>query len=137
MTCSLPETVTSDQIFQCRQCGDCCKGYGGTYVSEADIERIGKFIHEPPARIRRDDCCQSGRRLVLVQGEDGFCIFRENNLCAIHPVKPRMCRAWPFIQSVVTDPQNWYAMAGSCPGMRTDFSPHMIRACVARVLDRR
>ncbi len=28
-----------------------------------------------------------------------------------------MCRAWPFIRTLVNHPENWEAMAGSCPGM--------------------
>jgi hypothetical protein len=45
-----------------------------------------------------------------------------------------MCRRWPFIESVVADPQNWAIMAGSCPGMRTDIPLAQVRACVAAVL---
>jgi hypothetical protein len=41
-----------------------------------------------------------------------------------------MCREWPFIGSVLVDGKNWYAMAGSCPGMRTDVIDDQIKACV-------
>ena len=65
-----------------------------------------------------DYCRLSGGRPLLAQGPDGYCIFWKK-LCTIHPVKPRMCRRWPFIESILVDPANWLAMAGSCPGMAT------------------
>jgi Fe-S-cluster containining protein len=61
----------------------------------------------------------SGSRPVLTQGPDGRCIFWDK-LCTIHPVKPRMCREWPFIPAILTDVQNWRTMADSCPGIRAD-----------------
>jgi Fe-S-cluster containining protein len=62
-----------------------------------------------------------------------LCIFWDHG-CAIHPVKPRLCRRWPFIESVVTDPLNWTIMAGFCPGMRIDIPLPRIRACIEKVL---
>jgi len=34
-----------------------------------------------------------------------------------------MCKAWPFIQTVIKHPENWNAMSNSCPGMKKDI-PH-------------
>ena len=124
-------------IFQCRQCGECCKGYGGTYVTETDVKAISDFIGTTPERFLEDYCQMSGRRPVLAQGEHGFCLFWKDNLCSIHPVKPRMCRAWPYIDAVLKDAQNWFMMAGSCPGMRTDVSPEAIQECVASKLNKK
>jgi uncharacterized protein len=128
------DPLSPSDIFECRACGECCNGFGGTYVTEADIDAITTFTGIDPERFKKDCCRMSGHRRVLAQGDDGYCCFCEDGKCAIHPVKPRMCRAWPFIESVVRDPENWQIMAGFCPGMRTDFSPEAIRACVARVL---
>jgi Fe-S-cluster containining protein len=71
---------------------------------------------------------------VLAQGKGGYCAFWKKGLCGIHPVKPKMCRDWPFIGSVIVDPGNWYAMARSCPGMRTDVSEEEILRCVKHEL---
>ncbi|MDM8515222.1 YkgJ family cysteine cluster protein [Desulfobacterales bacterium HSG16] len=120
-------------IFECTLCGECCKGYGGTYVTPADIEAIAAYINEDP-KLFIDRCCQlSGNRYVLAQNENGVCMFWDS-LCTIHPVKPRMCRAWPFINSVLIDTDNWHMMAGSCPGMRTDVPNHLIAECVREVI---
>jgi len=122
------------EIFNCRGCGDCCKGYGGTYVTPRDIERIAAFIRVDPDSFVSRFCVFSGGRPVLAQGRNGYCIFWDQ-LCTVHPVKPRMCKAWPFIRSVLVDVDNWHIMASVCPGMRTDVPDGVIRRCVAEVIE--
>ena len=120
-------------LFRCTLCGDCCRGYGGTYVSREDIAAIARFLAIDPAVFIDRFCRMSGGRYLLAQGADGYCIFWDT-VCRIHPVKPRMCRRWPFIESVVRDAFNWKIMAAACPGMRTDILLERVRACVMQVL---
>ncbi|CAB5088673.1 hypothetical protein D3OALGA1CA_756 [Olavius algarvensis associated proteobacterium Delta 3] len=127
--------MASSDLFDCRMCGDCCRGYGGTYLTRRDITAISGFIKLDAIRFQDIYCALSGGRPVLAQRDDGYCVFWDGK-CRIHPVKPRMCRAWPFIEAIVTDVNNWYSMAGSCPGMRTDAPPEEILACVKRELNR-
>lgn len=129
------DPVSSAEIFDCQQCGDCCKGFGGTYISPDDILAIAAFIGMEPGPFQERYCQPSGKKWVLAQGENGYCIFWKDRLCTIHPVKPRMCKAWPYIPNVLKDPQNWYIMAGMCPGIRTDVSPSEIVACVRSKID--
>jgi Fe-S-cluster containining protein len=94
-----------------------------------DIKVIAGYIGTDPHTFMAEYCRQSGGKPILTQSSNGYCIFWDK-LCRIHPVKPRMCREWPFIESVLVDAKNWHAMAGSCPGMRTDVVDDTIRACV-------
>lgn len=128
---------TPEDIFNCRQCGDCCKGYGGTFVTDTDIEMIARYIAVPKEDVATQYCQFSGKRRVLAQNSDGYCIFWNNGLCGIHPVKPRMCREWPFIQAVVSVPANWKMMATVCKGIRTDVPDSIIRDIVAEVIKKR
>ena len=121
-------------LFNCTQCGECCKGYGGTFVTESDILAISGYLGVSADDFVREYTLRSGSGLVLGQGKDDYCVFAENGRCGIHPVKPEMCREWPFIEGVLRDPGNWYIMAGSCPGIRTDVSESTIRECVEAVL---
>ena len=114
-------------------CGDCCKGFGGTYVTHSDIKRIARHKHIRPQSLIKTYCVNSGNRLVLAQQKNGYCIFWDK-VCTIHPVKPKMCEAWPFIRSVLIDVGNWHSMASMCPGMRTDVSDRDIRRCVRQNL---
>ncbi len=113
---------THQDIFECKLCGDCCKGFGGTYVTKQDILNIAQFIQSDPDKFTDQYCDPSGSRHVLTRGEDGRCLFFDSvKQCTIHPVKPYMCKAWPFIAAVIKHPENWNIMANSCPGMKKDI----------------
>jgi Fe-S-cluster containining protein len=127
--------ITASDIFECRQCGECCHGYGGTVVTEKDIHAIADFIGTSVDDFLGEYVSRSGLGLVLAQGEDGYCIFADQGRCGIHAVKPGMCKAWPFIEGVLRDPGNWFIMAGFCPGIRVDVSESTIRRCVEAVME--
>ncbi|MBF0119113.1 MAG: YkgJ family cysteine cluster protein [Desulfobacterales bacterium] len=105
--------------FECKKCGDCCKGYGGTYINDYDAEQIASYIGINIKNFKENYCQVSCGKLIISQGESGYCIFWNKNLCSIHPVKPRMCKEWPFIKSLNIDPDNWNIMAEMCPGMES------------------
>ncbi len=120
------EPVSASDLFQCKNCGGCCKGYGGTFVTEKDIRAISEFINADPESFVEKYCRMSGNRPVLAQGKNGYCVFWKD-LCTIHDVKPRMCRAWPFIKPVLKDIKNWEIMAAACPGICTDAAEGAIK----------
>ena len=126
----------SDQaLFECTQCGDCCKGFGGTYLAEPDITKIAAFIGVEPAEFKQRYCVRSGNRLVLAQRNNGFCIFFDQN-CTIHAVKPQMCRKWPFIPSLLVDIVNWRIMADVCPGMNNDIDDRQLLVAIRREMNK-
>jgi uncharacterized protein len=127
------EAITPDDLFACQLCGHCCKGYGGTYISQDEISNICRYLGLDQKQFIRRYCQISGGRTMVAQAENGYCIFWDQ-LCTIHPVKPRMCRIWPFIESVLVDAGNWQSMAASCPGMRIDFSDDQIQTCTRNVI---
>ena len=126
---NLPEA-----FFQCRQCGDCCIGFGGTRLTDRDIQNIADYLGASRNHLIANYCQRAGKHLHLAQKADGYCIFWEQ-LCTIHPVKPRMCKAWPFIESVLADPYNWQIMAGMCPGIKPDVPVDRLKACIRKQLD--
>ena len=110
---------TARDIFECRLCGQCCNGFGGTYISRSDIENIAAFTKSDSATFVETYCDMSGSRPVLTLNDTGSCIFFDpDKQCTIHPVKPYMCRAWPYIKTIIKNPENWDIMANSCPGMK-------------------
>jgi hypothetical protein len=127
--------VKLSDIFKCQQCGDCCKGYGGTFVTAQELEAIADYINIDPVSFVEKYCRMSGEKPVLAQGKDGYCIFWDE-LCTIHAVKPRMCRAWPLLESVLVDINNWDIMAGLCPGIRTDVPDSAVAECIKLELAR-
>ena len=122
-------------LFECTRCGDCCKGYGGTYLTASDITTISDFIGVDAAEFRQRYCVLSGNRPVLVQKSDGYCIFYDQG-CGIHSVKPRMCRQWPFIRSLLVDITNWRVMGSVCPGMNTQLDDRQLLAAIHKEVDK-
>lgn len=129
------EVYTADNIFDCKQCGDCCTGYGGTYVTEKDIENISEFIGCAKEEFIEKYCNISGGKPLLSQGGDGKCVFFKE-LCTIHAVKPRMCRAWPFIEGVLKNENNWNVMSEACPGIITGVPATELKRVVAVEIDK-
>jgi len=127
--------MKTTSIFKCQQCGDCCKGFGGTFITEKEIEKIAARVDTDPKAFVEKYCQISEGKPLLDQGKDNYCIFWEG-LCTIHPVKPRMCKNWPFLKSVLVDINNWHIMASLCPGIRTDVPDSTIKAHVAQELSK-
>ena len=61
----ISEVLTADDLFSCQRCGDCCKGYGGTYLTETDIDRICRYLGMKRERFMRD-ICQMCRRWPFI-----------------------------------------------------------------------
>ena len=131
----IPSTMTSDDIFQCTQCGECCKGFGGTYMTPEDVDRIAAHIGVSRERFLDEYCEMADGMPVIAVGEDGYCLFFKEN-CSIHEVKPRMCRAWPFIDAVERAPSNWDLMAGACDGICTGIPHDDIRRIVRQEINK-
>ena len=121
--------TSNKEPFACTQCGECCKGYGGTYLTQSDLGAIANFLGISEVECLQRFCSFSGRRPILAQRPDGYCVFFNHN-CSIHPVKPRMCRNWPYIESLLVDIHNWQIMAASCPGMRRDIDEESLLEAV-------
>ncbi len=68
------EKYTASEIFDCKQCGDCCMGYGGTYVTENDVVAISDFIGCPKDEFVGKYCNLSGghAQRMMAQLSNGF-----------------------------------------------------------------
>ncbi len=74
----------------CINCGKCC---GIIPVTNTDIERIRKFVHENPSALE----------VFAREREDVLeCRFRDNEArkCAIYPVRPTICRLFGVIKEL-------------------------------------
>ncbi|MBW2171572.1 MAG: YkgJ family cysteine cluster protein [Deltaproteobacteria bacterium] len=125
--------VRLSKFFECQKCGECCKGYGGAFVSDHDLTRISQYLDITPERFLSDYCDWSGGRPLIKTEESGCCIFWDE-LCTIHKVKPRMCKIWPFIDSIIVDTSNWAVIKSMCPGIRDNGNLDDLVKCVRSVL---
>ena len=95
--------------FGCNQCGECCRQMR-VPLSHADILRIaGAYPERPPSSwitVYPADPAQSSAVLIegkasllllRVQMPEQACVFlQDDGGCGIYPVRPRVCRIWPF-----------------------------------------
>jgi Fe-S-cluster containining protein len=51
---------------------------------------------------------------------NGACVMQEGSLCLVHPVKPRICRQWPFLQALLDHADEFAAAKEACPGLAAD-----------------
>lgn len=56
---------------------------------------------------------------VQMKVVDGHCIFYDNG-CSVHHGRPWRCAQWPLHPSILTDKNNFYTIAESCPGIKKE-----------------
>lgn len=105
--------------FQCRGCGDCCRGPGGYVWINADevrelAEALSMDIGEFGSRYLR----RTPTGLALVDGKSGDCPFLDPaGRCAVYDKRPVQCRTWPWWRENLSCPEAWEEASRRCPGM--------------------
>jgi uncharacterized protein len=116
-------TNNSDKspVFDCQQCGDCCSGRGGIHVRPHDVEAMAELLSMSVEDFCRDFTEDSVTGARLTVAANGFCVFLlAGNLCRVHPVKPLICRQWPFLPALLINADELEHAKGACPGI----NPH-------------
>ena len=106
-------------VFSCQQCGECCRGERGILVTPAELTAMAQYLG-----LTTDDF--AARYLVdtpmgpQLASRNGACVMQEGSLCQVHPVKPRICREWPFLQALLNHGDEFEAAKEVCPGLAAD-----------------
>ena len=84
-------------FYECDRCTACCRWPGQVKLTDEEITSIARFrglteneFIQNYTRLRPDR-----RGLALTDKANGECVFLEGAGCAINPVKPAQCRAFP------------------------------------------
>ena len=111
------------KVFECKLCGECCHGKGGISINANEMEEIASFMNIGKESFANKYTYNSNGRVSIRSGEDGYCIFYDAEArCLIHPVKPEICRKWPFFPANIKDRQSWEIARIACPGINPDAS---------------
>ncbi|MEJ5329584.1 MAG: YkgJ family cysteine cluster protein [Desulfobaccales bacterium] len=102
--------------FVCRQCGECCRGVGGILVTPAEMEALAAYLGLEVAVLKRDYLVDTPLGWQ-VASPGGACIFLAGGLCRVHPVKPRICRQWPYLPALLGHAEEFEAAKEACPGL--------------------
>jgi Fe-S-cluster containining protein len=106
-------------VFACRQCGECCRGEKGILETEAEFEALAGHLDLSPEDFAARYLVQTSLGPQLAT-QSGTCVFQEGSLCRVHPVKPRICRDWPFLPALLTHADEFEAAKEACPGILAD-----------------
>lgn len=109
-------------VFCCRQCGECCQGKGGIFPSPMERELIAQYLRIPVAELITSYLEKTPSGLAVKNKPEGGCIFQEGTRCRIHPVKPRICRDWPFLPALLLHEEEFAAAKTACTGLHPDSS---------------
>jgi uncharacterized protein len=115
------QNIDKRPVFSCRQCGECCRGERGILVTAAEHQAMAAYLGLSPKDF-------AARHLVAtpmgpqLASKSGVCALQEDGLCQVHPVKPRICRQWPYLQALLDHADEFEAAKGACPGLSADAS---------------
>jgi Fe-S-cluster containining protein len=113
---------TMEPVFDCRACGECCRGEGGIFLSKALARDAAGLLNQSLDEFIQAYTERRHGRLSLRVDADGWCLLhdRATHYCRIHGAKPRMCRDWPFFYGPLNHSEGFQAARGNCPGIRAD-----------------
>ncbi len=128
--------------FECIECGECCRHEQILVtVNGRDIARLAYALGLSASQMMRaldfyvvpeDEAIPMGLQdtpsVLTEKGpaypalkvlEDDSCVFLKDNLCMVHPVRPSVCRSFPFVFERVDGDMKWglHALVEICPGM--------------------
>jgi len=130
--------------FECTKCGACCRDeFLLVTVTGSDIVKIAAVLGLGPDEMLKaldfyvmsnDQSTPVGLEkfpsvsteggltfVALKKMENGECVFLKEDLCMIHPVRPVVCRSFPFVFDEADGHRTWGLSAKKeiCPGLGT------------------
>lgn len=116
-------------VFRCRRCGQCCYGRGGIRLTEAEALAAASHLGLSGDSFKALYLSPSGPPWEVEINEEGFCRFHQaDGSCLIHPVKPAVCRTWPFLPGLLEDESALAVARNACPGLGANISLPDFRA---------
>ncbi len=111
----------NNSVFNCRMCGECCRGAGGIVLSQKDIERLAGHLDLSISTFLQQYAEHKNGKYRLKVGLDEYCVFFRQG-CNVHDAKPDICRAWPFFKGNIVDPYSFAMAKEYCPGIHPEAS---------------
>jgi len=115
---SVSQTHTALQAFDCRKCGECCRGKGGIVIGPRDLPRLCEGLGMERENFLARYTYLQDKKIKLRAGPDSYCVFfLPGTGCSVHTARPDICRAWPFFRGNMIDEASLAMAKESCPGI--------------------
>jgi Fe-S-cluster containining protein len=107
--------------FRCTKCGICC---GDTkektrhiLLLKTEAEQIAKTTMQPIFKFAVKIKGKAPYSYEMKKIENGKCIFLENDHCTIYPMRPLICRFYPFELKASISKKPTFLYTEECPGL--------------------
>ena len=109
-----------DVSFECQRCGQCCGDISRKkrkiLLLKSEVKRIADitglreegFATKLPA---------NGPYRYVMKKKGGKCVFLERNSCKIYPLRPIVCRTYPFSVEKTRSKDYIFKVSDECPGV--------------------
>jgi len=105
--------------FDClTDCSNCCQLSGGfVFLTNDESKAIAEFLEAPTELFQKWFTKDADGHLALVDGPEEHCVFLEDGVCTIYPVRPKQCRTYPFWPENMKTNAHWNLTKKMCPGI--------------------
>ena len=106
--------------FECQRCGKCCGDVSRKkrkiLLLKSEVKRISDItgLKEDgfATRLQND-----GPYRYMMKKKGGKCVFLERNSCKIYPLRPLICRSYPFSVEKTRSKDFIFKVSDECPGI--------------------
>lgn len=119
--------------YECLCCGECCHGQGGIRITEEEAQLQAVYLGIRPEKyLDKYTILRNGNREIGIR-EDGACHFLKDKICSIHPVKPAICRLWPWLPGALAEEVGFIGLKGGCAGIDPEATWEEFKAQAERI----
>ena len=112
----------AEMRFQCTKCGICC---GDTkektrhiLLLTSEAEQISTATSQPIAKFAEKINGKAPYNYEMKKTlENGKCVFLAKNRCTIYPLRPLICRFYPFELKVAANGKHQFLHTAECPSI--------------------
>ena len=92
-------------------------------LNEAEAGKAAAFLDLDEAAFRNLYLEPGNPPWDIGLNQAGYCLFRQpGGSCLIHPVKPAVCRLWPFLPPLMARESAFKEAGRACPGLKADLT---------------
>ncbi len=107
--------------FRCTKCGICCgdtkERHRNIFLLRKEAEKIAREALKPihDFAVKSDE--MKPYYYKMKKEENGKCVFLKNERCTIYPIRPLICRFYPFELKVMNKNKYKFHYTDECPGL--------------------